>query len=154
MRQTKGLRRKLHALMLFRYSFNVSNFVHLPRSVVGRFTSISVWKASSSRLWQPYWGISSKHSKAIPMQCGVPWSSVIDPLSFLLFVNDLLDVLEALQLLFADDVKLITWRTQSMNLHSSLTAAWDWRKNWGPPINPVKCNNWAKISSEIALLPR
>ncbi len=54
------------------------------------------------------------------------------PLLFLLFVNDLPNVLEALALLFADDVKTVTRRTQNMNLHNSLIAAWDLS------INPAK----------------
>ncbi len=49
--------------------------------------------------------------------------SVIGPLLFLLFVNDLPDVFETLTLLFADDIKIVTRRSQSMNCHSSLTAA-------------------------------
>ncbi len=54
---------------------------------------------------------------------------MIGPLLFLLFVNDLPDVLEAMTLLFAVDVKMVTRRTQNMTLHNSLTAAWDWSKN-------------------------
>ncbi len=53
------------------------------------------------------------------MRSGVPQGTVIDPIVFLLFVNDLPDALEALTLLFADDVKMITWRTQNINLLSS-----------------------------------
>ncbi len=74
------------------------------------------------------------------MHSGIPQGSVIGPLVFLILVNDLTDVLEALTPLFADDVKVVTRRTQSMNLHSSLTAAWDWSKKWDLPINPTKCN--------------
>ncbi len=44
-----------------------------------------------------------EHSGAIPMHSGVPQGSVIGPLLFLLFVNDLQDVLERMTLLFADD---------------------------------------------------
>ncbi len=47
-------------------------------------------------------------------------------ISLLLFVNDLPDALEALTLLFTHDVKMVTLRTQNLNLHSSLIAVWDW----------------------------
>ncbi len=43
-------------------------------------------------------------------------------------------------LLFADDANMVTRRTQNMNLHSSLTAAWDWSMKWDLMINPTKCN--------------
>ncbi len=74
------------------------------------------------------------------MHSGVPQGSVTGPILFLFFVNALPDVLEALTLLFADDFKMVTRRTQNMNLHSSLTAAWDWPKKWDLLINPTKCN--------------
>ncbi len=57
------------------------------------------------------------------MRSGISQGSVIGPLQFLLFVNDFLDALKALTLLFADDVKMVTPRTLDMNLHSSLIDA-------------------------------
>ncbi len=84
--------------------------------------------------------VGGEHSEAIPMHSGFPQGSVIGPFLFLLSVNDPPDVLEALTLLFADDVKMVTRRSQSMNLHSSLTATWDWSKKWDLPINPAKYN--------------
>ncbi len=84
------------------------------------------------------------------MHSGVPQGSVIGPLLFLVFVSDLPDVLETMTLLFADDVKMVTRRSQSMNLHSSLAAAWDWPKKWDLPINPSKCN-YLTIGREVPL---
>ncbi len=37
-----------------------------------------------------------------------------------------------------------------MNLHSFLTAAWDWSKKWDQPINPTKCN-YHTIGREVPL---
>ncbi len=80
--------------------------------------------------------VGGEHSGAIPMHSGVPQGSV----------NDLPDVLETMTLLFADDVKMVTRRSQSMNL----TAAWDWSKKWDLPINPTKCN-YLTIGREVPL---
>ncbi len=77
-------------------------------------------------------------SRTIPMRSGISQGSVIGPLLFLLFVNDLLDALNALTLLFADEVKMVTPRTQDMNLHSCLTAALNWSQKWHLSINPVE----------------
>ncbi len=71
---------------------------------------------------------------------------MVGPLLFLTFVNDLPDALETLTLLFAVDVK----RTQNMNLHISLNAAWDWLWKSGLPIIPVKCN-YLTIGCELSL---
>ncbi len=50
-------------------------------------------------------------------------------------------------LLFADDVNMVTPRTQNMNLHSSLLATWDWSQKWDLPVNPAK-NNYLPIGQE------
>ncbi len=72
-------------------------------------------------------------SGLISMRSGIPQGSVICSV-FLTFVNDLLGALEALSLIFADNAKMVTRRTQSINLHSFLTAAWDWSQKWGLPM--------------------
>ncbi len=67
-------------------------------------------------------------SRAIPSSHtwghSIAMGSVIGPLPFILFVNALADVLEGLTLLFMDGVKMVNRRTQKINFHSCLTAAW------------------------------
>ncbi len=69
--------------------------------------------------------VGGEHSWAIIMHSVVPQGSIIGPLLFLLFVDDLPGVFEALTLLFVVDGETMTRRTQKINLHSSLTAALD-----------------------------
>ncbi len=66
---------------------------------------------------------------------GVLQGSVIGPLLFLLFVNDLSSAE-----IFADDVKMVSPRSQSDLLQSSLSNVWNWSIIWDLPINPTKCN--------------
>ncbi len=55
---------------------------------------------------------------------GVPQGSVIGPLLFLLFVNDLPGLLQGKVLLYADDVSIISPRSQYNNTELSLRSAW------------------------------
>ncbi len=57
-------------------------------------------------------------SETIPKRSRVPLGFVMVPYTFIIFVNDLLDALEALALPFADDVKMANrTRAQKINLH-------------------------------------
>ncbi len=61
------------------------------------------------------------------------------PLLFLVFVNDLPNLLQGKVLLFADDVKIISPLSQYNNTELSLRSAWDWSVTWDLPLNPSKC---------------
>ncbi len=76
----------------------------------------------------------------IRIKSGVPQGSVIGPLLFLLFVNDLPSIINVTTLLFADDVKMVSPRLQNDLLQGSLFNVWNRSVNWGLPINPTKCN--------------
>ncbi len=120
----------------------------------GRKWSPSAWVPSSCGGLQKALGPGRNSTRggglsgAIPMRSVVPQTSVLGPLLFLLFVNDLPDALDALTLLFVDDIKMVTPRTQDLNHHSSLIAPLDFSQKWGLPINPAK---WNYFTREIPL---
>ncbi len=78
-------------------------------------------------------------SEEAPCHSGVPQGSVIGPLLFLLYMNDLPAAIGDSALIFADDVKMVYPRSQSSRLLSSLSSAWAWADKWDLPINPNKC---------------
>ncbi len=94
--------------------------------------------------------VDGELSRTISMCTSVLRCSVMGPLLLPIFVNDLPDTLEALTLFSADDVKMVTHRTQNMSLHSSSIAAWDWPKKWYLRINPAKCKYFT-IGQEVTL---
>ncbi len=65
---------------------------------------------------------------------------MIGQLLFLLFVSDLPNVINVTTLLFADDVKMVSPRSQSDLLQGFPYNIYNRSVNWDPPFNPTICN--------------
>ena len=82
------------------------------------------------------------HSEWTDVVGGVPQGSVLGPLLFLVYVNDLPDVVHCDVKLFADDTKLFT-KVQSYSdaarLQSDLETLLRWSNTWLMPFNQSKC---------------
>ena len=75
---------------------------------------------------------------------GVPQGSVLGPLMFLMYIDDLLKTLDhncpsTKVYAFADDVKLMS--KQPTDLQQGLTIVENWAKNWQLTIQPAKSEN-------------
>ncbi len=75
------------------------------------------------------------------VKSGVPQGSVLGPLLFLIFINDLADELTYNDLFFADDVNLIAPRRQQHELSSSIEQALSWSRRWDLPLNASKSHH-------------
>ncbi len=64
--------------------------------------------------------------------------SLLGPILYVIFVNDLTDNLTIDHLLYADDFKLIGHRKNSDTLQSSLLACSKWSEDWELILNPSK----------------
>ncbi len=82
--------------------------------------------------------LSCHFSKEGTVKSGVPHGSVLLPLLFLAFINDLADGLASNLLFFADDVKLVAPRTQQHELRSPIQQACYWSRRWDLPVNASK----------------
>uniref|UniRef100_A0A8R1EIV0 Reverse transcriptase domain-containing protein n=1 Tax=Caenorhabditis japonica TaxID=281687 RepID=A0A8R1EIV0_CAEJA len=68
---------------------------------------------------------------------GVPQGSVLGPLLFLLFVNDIGDNFNSDYLLYADDLK--NFSTDKSSIQRDLDSLSTWCENWQMSVAPNKC---------------
>ena len=77
-----------------------------------------------------------------PVGSGIPQGTVLGPVLFIVFVNDLPDCIESGCKLFADDTKVYVGAGTSLGrgkLQQDLDALATWSRRWKLPFNPAKC---------------
>ena len=91
--------------------------------------------------------INSNISDFLPVTSGVPQGSVLGPLLFLIYINDITDCLHGITKvkLFADDCKFYLSRNINdksifNDLHESLVNFCEWSSDWQLNIAHHKCN--------------
>ena len=86
--------------------------------------------------------IHGQTSSWLPVEAGVPQGSILGPLLFLVYVNDLVDNLTCDARLFADDTCLLelvnTPAESSHHLNTNLFSIWNWGKLWRVIFNALK----------------
>ena len=86
--------------------------------------------------------LEGESSSEVPVTSGVPQGSVLGPLLFLLYINDLPQNIQSQVRLFADDtaVYLTVNSPQDANtLQADLDTLQEWEQTWDMEFNPGKC---------------
>ena len=74
---------------------------------------------------------------------GIPQGTVLGPVLFVIYINDLLDNITSSGLMFADDTKLfrhITSHEDALHLQTDIRKLEDWSNTWKLYFNPDKCH--------------
>jgi len=74
---------------------------------------------------------------------GVPQGTILGPILFLIYVNDILNIVNSSVKLFADDTKIyreLTHDSDTSALQSDLDSLEEWTRNWQVKFNPEKCD--------------
>ena len=86
--------------------------------------------------------VNGKCSSWTPVSSGTPEGSIISPLLFACFINDLPAAVQSNCLMYADDVKIyhrIKCSADCDFLQKQLDAICHWSRLWGLSLNPSKC---------------
>ena len=84
-------------------------------------------------------GVGDKFSQIFRIVSGVPQGSVLGPLLFLLFINDLPNNIRNKVFMFADDLKLVADATNINDISSDLIELENWEDLWQLRFNASKC---------------
>ena len=85
--------------------------------------------------------IKGEHSEAKNIKSGIPQGSVLGPFLFVLFVNDLPEIIRSMLFLFADDSKIsraISENNDKIILQNDLDVIVKWSDTWLMRIHPDK----------------
>jgi len=69
-------------------------------------------------------------SHSIPVTSGVPQGSVLGPVLFTMFVNDIPSTVSSSVFMFADDTKIFRAIRSSDTLQNDLNLLYDWSLTW------------------------
>ena len=86
-----------------------------------------------------YVSVEGKKSKTKIVLSGVPQGSVLGPLLFILFINDLPDNVKSTIKMFADDLKLIGNVSNHDTILEDIKQLEKWENLWLLKFNPNKC---------------
>jgi hypothetical protein len=90
-----------------------------------------------------YTSVLGSSSTCLPVKSGVPQGSVLGPLFFLIYINDLPTAIPlSLPFLFADDTKILkqtSTSTSPIELQSDLNELHSWCSKWNLTLNMDKC---------------
>ncbi len=92
-------------------------------------------------------------SKWRRVDSGVPQGSVLAPILFLVYINDMPEGISSYMSLFADDAKLqrpIKTTKDCEALQKDLDKIWEWSKKWEMEFNVNKCHvmEWEKVKRD------
>ena len=86
--------------------------------------------------------LDNEHSDSVPVTSGVPQGSVLGPILFLIYINDLSEKTKYKVRLFVDDTALYLALSSIQDarlLQDDLNRLQQWELDWDMEFNPSKC---------------
>ena len=77
--------------------------------------------------------VENEFSNSVPVKSGIPQGSVLGPTLFVIFINDMPEIVESMCQLFADDAKIfrnVSSREDCIKLQNDLDKFTEWSARW------------------------
>ena len=84
--------------------------------------------------------VNNSFSNFSPITSGIPQGSILGPVLFIIFINDLPDCVESGCKIFADDTKIYNSTENSGVIQDDINALLEWSNTWQLKFNAQKCN--------------
>ena len=98
-----------------------------------------LWIQDFLRGRQQYVKVGNSLSKTRSVTSGIPQGSILGPILFLIFINDLPDCVESICTIFADDTKAYNSSENFHAMQSDVNALQEWSDRWQLFFNSAKC---------------
>lgn len=85
--------------------------------------------------------VNGETSKWKSVTSGIPQGSVLGPTLFVLYINDLPDLVDSTALMFADDTKLYRDTRKNVDMQKDLDNLQKWSDTWLLKFHPDKCHH-------------
>ena len=88
--------------------------------------------------------VKNEFSSWTSVKSGIPQGSVLGPILFVMFINDMPDIVKSMCLLFADDAKIfrsVHHSSDYTELQEDLNELTKWSTRWQLPFNIDKCKS-------------
>ena len=83
--------------------------------------------------------VGKQFSKSAKVTSGIPQGSILGPVLFTIFVNDLPEYVDSLCKIFADDTKLYNTSSNNPVIQEDINKLQEWTKKWHLYFNALKC---------------
>ena len=83
--------------------------------------------------------VGSERSKEARVLSGIPQGSILGPILFTIYINDLPELLESTVKIFADDTKIYNITSNSNVIQEDLNKLQEWCERWKLYLNVQKC---------------
>ena len=108
-------------------------------SAFGLSGNLKLWLSNFLTNRKHFVQIGNKHSATNIQKSGIPQGTILGPLLFIIYINDLPGITQLSSLLFADDFKVFSSGNNFSMLQNELEKVGDWSKTWLLDFNYDKC---------------